>query len=151
MRRLRHETVTSQEKLEKQEIDMPCVCVYVLVVLVVWLFATPPGPSIHEILQARVLEWVAISFSIDMPWEPSKAVWPWWKLHHQGFQPLKLLAFRNVREYTSVTWSHQGCINWLEQLQKTSTFPKHLRRRNADVNGQQWINTQLFPWEFLLY
>ena len=29
MRRLRHETVTSQEKLEKREIDMPCVCMCV--------------------------------------------------------------------------------------------------------------------------
>ena len=24
---------------------------------------SPPGPSIHEVLQARILEWVAISFS----------------------------------------------------------------------------------------
>ena len=33
----------------------------------VWLFATPwtslPGSSVHEIFQARILEWVAISFS----------------------------------------------------------------------------------------
>ena len=34
----------------------------------VWLFATPvdcspPGSSVHGILQARILEWVAISFS----------------------------------------------------------------------------------------
>ena len=28
----------------------------------VWLFATPAGSSIHGIFQARVLEWVAISF-----------------------------------------------------------------------------------------
>ena len=27
------------------------------------LFATPPGPSVHGILQARSLEWVAISVS----------------------------------------------------------------------------------------
>ena len=25
--------------------------------------SSPPGPSIHGILQARILEWVAISFS----------------------------------------------------------------------------------------
>ena len=25
--------------------------------------SSPPGPSVHEILQARILEWVAISFS----------------------------------------------------------------------------------------
>ena len=24
---------------------------------------SPPGPSVHEILQARILEWVAIPFS----------------------------------------------------------------------------------------
>ena len=28
---------------------------------------SPPGSSIHGILQARVLEWVAISFSRDLP------------------------------------------------------------------------------------
>ena len=38
----------------------------------VWLFATPvdcslPGSSVHGILQARILEWVAISFSRDLP------------------------------------------------------------------------------------
>ena len=32
------------------------------------LFATPaPGSSIHGILQARVLEWVAIFFPGDLP------------------------------------------------------------------------------------
>ena len=38
----------------------------------VLLFATPvdcslPGSSVHGILQARILEWVAISFSRDLP------------------------------------------------------------------------------------
>jgi len=28
---------------------------------------SPPGSSVHEILQARVLEWVAVSFSRDLP------------------------------------------------------------------------------------
>ena len=28
---------------------------------------SPPGPSIHGIFQARVLEWVAIAFSYDQP------------------------------------------------------------------------------------
>ena len=28
---------------------------------------SPPGPSVHGILQARILEWVAISFSRDLP------------------------------------------------------------------------------------
>ena len=39
----------------------------------VWLFATPwtvcslPGASVHGILQARILEWVAIPFSRGSP------------------------------------------------------------------------------------
>ena len=28
---------------------------------------SPPGSSVHEVLQARILEWVAISFSKDFP------------------------------------------------------------------------------------
>ena len=28
---------------------------------------SPPGSSVHRILQARVLEWVAIPFSRDLP------------------------------------------------------------------------------------
>ena len=28
---------------------------------------SPPGSSVHGILQARVLEWVAISFPRDLP------------------------------------------------------------------------------------
>ena len=53
-----------------------CVCVCVCVTCsVVWLFATPwtvasqPGSSVHGILQARILEWVAILFS-------SRSFWP---------------------------------------------------------------------------
>ena len=37
----------------------------------VWLFGTPcslPGSSIHGTLQARILEWVAISFSRGSSW-----------------------------------------------------------------------------------
>ena len=33
----------------------------------VQLFATLPGSSVHGILQARILEWVAISFAGDLP------------------------------------------------------------------------------------
>ena len=28
---------------------------------------SPPGSSVHEVLQARILEWVAIFFSRDLP------------------------------------------------------------------------------------
>ena len=35
---------------------------------------SPPGPSVHGILQARTLEWVAISFS-ERPWSPRQIRW----------------------------------------------------------------------------
>ena len=34
-----------------------------------------PGSSVHGILQARVLEWVAISFSREGPWIYLKGRW----------------------------------------------------------------------------
>ena len=36
-------------------------CCYVCVLSHIWLFSTPPGSSVHGILQARILEWVSIS------------------------------------------------------------------------------------------
>ena len=35
--------------------------------------SSPPGPSVHRILQVRILEWVAISFSRHM-YEESKKI-----------------------------------------------------------------------------
>jgi len=37
---------------------------------------SPPGSSVHGILQARMLEWVAISFSGDVPDPGIQAVSP---------------------------------------------------------------------------
>ena len=34
----------------------------------------PPGSSVHAILQARILEWVAIPFSRDLP-DPGIKLW----------------------------------------------------------------------------
>ena len=31
------------------------------------MVCSPPGSSVHGILQARILEWVAIRFSRDLP------------------------------------------------------------------------------------
>ena len=47
-------------------------CMYMCVLSCVWLFATPvdcslPGSSVHEIFQARILEWIAIPTPEDLP------------------------------------------------------------------------------------
>ena len=52
-----------------------CTCVCVCVCLFTQLYPTlcnpmdcsPSGSSVHGILQARLLEWVTISFSRDLP------------------------------------------------------------------------------------
>ena len=49
-----------------------CVCVCMLVaqsclILCNPMDCRPPGSSVHEILQARILEWVGIPFSRDLP------------------------------------------------------------------------------------
>ena len=49
-----------------------CVCVCARALFSVWLFtdpmdSNPPSSSVHGILQARILEWVAISFSRIFP------------------------------------------------------------------------------------
>ena len=55
-----------------------CVCVYIYIYVCIFMCVkllqsylticnpvdcSPPGPSVHEVLQARILEWVAIPFS----------------------------------------------------------------------------------------
>ena len=41
-------------------------CVWFLVTL--WTVCSPPGSSVHEILQARILEWIAMPFSRGSSW-----------------------------------------------------------------------------------
>ena len=51
---------------------------------------SPPGSSVHGILQARTLEWVAISFSNAWKWKWSHSVVSNSKRPH-GLQPTRLL------------------------------------------------------------
>ena len=47
-----------------------CVCVYLLVCDPLQPYpmdGSPPGSSVHGISQARLLEWVAIFYSRDLP------------------------------------------------------------------------------------
>ena len=41
---------------------------------------SPPGSSVHGIFQVRILEWVAISFSRDIPDPGIKPVFPAWQV-----------------------------------------------------------------------
>ena len=57
---------------------------------------SPPGSSVHGILQARILEWVAISFSRDLP-DP-------------GIEPESPEA--PILQADSLLLSHQGSPLW---------------------------------------
>ena len=47
------------------EVNTP-LCMHAFLLSHVCLFVTLPGSSVHETLQARILEWVAISSSRDL-------------------------------------------------------------------------------------
>ena len=50
--------------LNAKDIKIVCVCVSRSVVFnSLWLYCNPPGSFVHGILQARIVEWIAISFS----------------------------------------------------------------------------------------
>ena len=65
-----HSTAKTMTTTTKQHCDSVCVCVCVCVLvtqscttLCVLMDCSPPGSFVHGVLQARILEWVAISFS----------------------------------------------------------------------------------------
>ena len=73
-----------------------CVCVCAKSLSHVWLCipvdCSPPGFYVHRILQARILEWVAMPFSTDLP-DP-------------GIEPASFMAPALADRFftTSATW-----------------------------------------------
>ena len=72
------------------------------------MHCSPPGPSVHEILQARTLEWVAVPSSRDLP-DP-------------GIEPMTPVA--PALQADSLPLTHQGsldtCICTAESLHCSS-------------------------------
>ena len=90
-----------------------CVCARLCVqsLSCVWLFATPwtvvpPRSSVHGIFQARIVEWVAISFSKRSSWPRDQTwvscttgrffVWATREAHLDPYRSLKALKFKVV-------------------------------------------------------
>ena len=73
----------------------------------------PPGSSVHGIVQARILEWVAISFltgSSDPGIKPASLVSP---ALAGGFLPLHLLGIMAQLSLTQV-W----CAHWMQRAER---------------------------------
>ena len=71
-----------------------------------------PGSSVHEIFQARILEWVAISFSMDLPDPGNK---PWSPSLQADSLPTKL-THKHIYTYhtdTSPTHTHEVILSVL--------------------------------------
>ena len=82
-----------------------CTCVCAQSCLTLWgsMDCSPPGSSVHGILQARILEWVAISFSRDWTWVShiEGRLFPAWSTRESLWTPSKLpllLSFGCKRE-----------------------------------------------------
>ena len=109
-----------------------CVCVCVCVCLVTQLCLTlcdlmdysPPGSSVHGILQARILEWVAIPFSRRIfptqEWNPGlpHRRWILYHLSHQGspilcVPCLNLIAVFNTQQSPSKNLYTWGGDMWI--------------------------------------
>ena len=83
-----------------------CLCVRVHVLSaaqLVWLFAilgicSPPGSSVHGISQARILEWVAITLSGDLP-DP-------------GIKPMSLASPALAGRFFTTEPPGKSCVKW---------------------------------------
>ena len=69
-----------------------------------WMVGSPPGSSVHGILQARILEWVAISFSRGSSWPRDQT-----QVSHIAGRRFNLWATREAHdtsnESTTIIWS----------------------------------------------
>ena len=66
----------------------------------------PPGSSVHGILQARILEWVAISFSMGSSWPRD-----WTQVSHIAGRCFNLWATREAR-LSSRACSNSHPLTW---------------------------------------
>ena len=74
---------------------------------------SPPGYSVHGILQARILEWVAISFSRGLPDPGIEPRSPAWQADSFLSEPLDKTYYRKMFPstglYSSSSGSNLGC------------------------------------------
>ena len=107
----------------------------------------PPGFSVHGILQARVLEWEAISFSGDRPSEGSNPC----LLHQQvNSLPLEPPAKPDQREQRHSVNTQRTCFYQISTYYKglrVKALCYLVRKRQKDQNREP--KTDLCMYEYL--
>ena len=102
---------------------------------------SPPGSCVHGILQARILEWVAIPFSKESSW-PRDRTWVscigdgfFTNLSHQG-HPLYINIYTQLNHFAYLKLT-QHCKSTILQL-------KIKRKKNRDVANGPMVKTPSF-------
>ena len=94
---------------------------------------SPPGSSVHGILQARILEWVAIPFSRGSSWPRNQTWVSWvscigmWILYHCATWETQLVTIKSAMEETELVYSVLWC--WRRLLK----VPWTARRSNQSI------------------
>ena len=100
------------------------------------MVCSPPGSSVHGILQARILEWVAMPFS----WESAQSRnWTWISCIASRF-----FTIWATREAQSLCSGSQLCFGDSEKASKREIIKLTLERQSG-VNLHSWKRQQLMP------
>ena len=90
---------------------------------------TLPGPSVHGILQARILEWVAIPFSRGSSWPRGRT----WVSHTAG----KFFPIWATREASRFSLS-PGFVNLGSNLKTWSQCPRNKDKFSSEISLPSW-------------
>ena len=132
-----------------------CVCVWVAQscpALCDPMDCSPPGSSVHRILQARILEWVAMSFSRgsstwqadSLPFEPPGKTF----LQCYRSKPEALKQWQQTPRATEkwgLAQEKKKCTDWGNQCAHTLRVQKHKEKRKSSM--QYYEKTQNFKEE----
>ena len=95
---------------------------------------SPPGSSVQGILQARILEWVAISFSRESSWPRNRAHVSWigrWVLyheHHWEASKYKKIHKKSPSAYLTIVEGLSNLFEWYHTDFSIVTFLKNVGR-----------------------
>ena len=95
---------------------------------------SPPGSPIPGILQARTLEWVAISFSNAWKWEVKvKSLSHIWLLATHGLQTTRLLCPWDFPGKSTGVGCH--CLRWVQLCSSLSILWRCLSLGGDEIKG----------------
>ena len=86
---------------------------------------SPPGSSVHGILQARLLEWVAISFSRDRP--------------HLGIKPALLKSPKLAGGFFTISAVKKGHLK--KKKKRMAIIKKISEDKDVDVERREPVST----------